>query len=59
MAIIEANKKKIVGESLTLSKNLNVQARYLDDQKQKNYEAIGKPKRKRSAKKSIITMNIS
>ena len=34
MAIIEANKKKVVGESLTLSKNLNVPTRYLDDQKQ-------------------------
>ena len=44
MAIIEANKKKVVGESLTLSKNLNVPTRYLDDQKQKNDEAIGKTK---------------
>ena len=59
MAIIEANKKKVVGESLTLSKNLNVPTRYLDDQKQKNDEAIGKTKRKRSGKKSIITMKIS
>ena len=39
--------------------NLNVPARYLDDQKQKNDEAISKLKRKRSGKKSIITMKIN
>ena len=39
--------------------NLNVPARYRDDQKQKNDEAIDKLKRKRSGKKSIITMKIN
>ena len=39
--------------------NLNVPARYLDDQKQKNYEAIGKIKRKTSGKKSVIIMKIN
>ena len=38
--------------------NLNVPARYLDDQKQKNDEAIGKLKRKISGKKSINTIKI-
>ena len=39
--------------------NRNVPARYLDDQKQKNYEAIGKLKRKTSGKKSVIIMKIN
>ena len=39
--------------------NLNVPARYLDDQKQKNDETIDKLKRKRSGKKSIITLKIN
>ena len=42
--------------NLRSGENLNALARYLDDQKQKNDEAIGKLKRKRSGKKSIITM---
>ena len=45
--------------NLRSRENLNVPARYLDDQKQKNDEAIGKLKRKRSGKKSIITMKIN
>ena len=44
--------------NLRSRENLNVPARYLDDQKQKNGEAIGKLKRKRSGKKSVITMKI-
>ena len=40
-------------------KNLNVPARYLDDQKQKSDEPIGKLKRKRPGKKSVITMKIN
>ena len=45
--------------NLRSMENLNVPARYLDDQKQKNDEAVSKLKRKRSCKKSIITMKIS
>ena len=45
--------------NLRSRENLNVPARYLDDQKQKNDEAIDKLKRKRSRKKSIITMRIN
>ena len=45
--------------NLRSRENLNVPARYLDDQKQKSDEAIGKLKRKRSGKKSIITMKIN
>ena len=45
--------------NLRSRENLNVPARYLDDQKQKNDEAFGKLKRKRSSKKSIITMKIN
>ena len=39
--------------------SLNVPARYLDNQKQKNDEPIGKLKRKRSGKKSVITIKIN
>ena len=39
--------------------NLNGPVRYPGHQKQKNNEAIGKLKRKRSGKKSIITMKIN
>ena len=45
--------------NLRSRENLNVPARYLDDQKQKNDEAIDKLKRKRSGMKSIITMKIN
>ena len=45
--------------NLRSRENFNVPARYLDDQKQKNDEGIGKLKRKRSGKKSIITMKIN
>ena len=45
--------------NLRSRENLNVPARYLDDQKQKNDEANGKLKRKKSGKKSIITMQMN
>ena len=45
--------------NLKSRENLHVPARYLDDRKQKNDEAIGNLKRKRSGKKSIITMKIN
>ena len=45
--------------NLRSRENRNVPARYLDDQKHKNDEAIDKLKRKRSGKKSIITMKIN
>ena len=37
----------------------NVPARYLDDQKQKSDEPIGKLRRKRPGKKFVITMKIN
>ena len=45
--------------NLRSRENFNVPGRYLDDQKQKNDEGISKLKRKRSGKKSIITMKIN
>ena len=45
--------------NLRWEENLNVLAKYLDDQKHKNDKAIGKLKRKRAGKKSIITMKIN
>ena len=45
--------------NLRSRENLNVPARYLDDQKQTNDEATVNLKRKRSGKKSIITMKIN
>ena len=45
--------------NLRSRENLHVPPRYLCDQKQDNDEAIGKLKRKRSDKKSIITTRIN
>ena len=51
----EPSNNQLVTQRYNLRSRENL-ARCLDDQKQKNDEAIGKLKRKRSGKKSIITM---
>ena len=45
--------------NLRSRENFYVPARYLDDQKQKNDESIGKLKIERSGKKSSITIKIN
>ena len=59
LIVQEPPSNQLVTQRCNSRENLNVPARYLDDQKQKNDEAIGKLKRKRSGEKSIINMKIN